>query len=61
MKFIDIINGVLKGKIAIDQNGHDPFYGWGEKRLKEELRERLPHISEKMREYEPGPHSLLLK
>lgn len=35
--------GILNGTISIDQNGHDPFYGWGEKKLKERLKERVDH------------------
>jgi len=52
MKFIDIANGVLKGTITIDQNGHDPFYGWGEKLMKEELKKRIARLKE---------HPLLVK
>ncbi len=41
MTFKEIVEGVLSGAITIDENQHNPFYGWGDKLLKDPLRERL--------------------
>ena len=40
----ELYNGLADGTISIDENGHDPFYGWGaEKRLIEPLKKKLEY------------------
>lgn len=39
--FKELYDGLLSGSISIDENGHDPFYGWGPESMLEDMKSKI--------------------
>lgn len=41
ISFKKLYDGLISGEITIDENGHDPFYGWGPKSMLESMGRKI--------------------
>lgn len=41
ISFKQLYDGLISGEITIDENGHDPFYGWGSKRMLDSMKRKI--------------------
>lgn len=41
ISFKQLYEGLISGEIKIDENGHDPFYGWGPKSMLESMKNKI--------------------